>query len=79
MSKYLKKKFVIFFPNLCIKKATRKNLIPLPNNDATAKAIKFILKNPAEIVNSLYGIGVKAETNIARNALSENFCAIKAT
>ena len=62
--------FLTGSPKIFINPPTRKNLKPRPNTDDIIKIIKPILQTPAAIVKTLYGIGVKPETNTAQKALS---------
>ena len=72
MLKYLSIKFLTRGPKKCNRVATAKNLSPRPNTEANINVPKFNDQIPADIVNTLYGIGDKAEANIAQNALSAN-------
>mgnify|MGYP001616793462 CR=1 FL=1 len=57
--KYLSIKERIDGPKWNIIRDTRKNLAPLLSTEAMKKTVKSALKNPADIVKTLYGIGVK--------------------
>ena len=57
--KYLSIKLSIFGPKRQIKPPTRKKRADLEAADAIRKIGKSIRKAPAEIVKTLYGIGVK--------------------
>ena len=46
-------------PNIIMNRASRKNLDPRPINDAITKVDRRTSKAPADMVNSLYGTGVK--------------------
>jgi len=69
--KYLYSTLAILFPYNLTKYAIAKNLIALPKIEAMINIKISILKRPAEIVNTLYGIGVNAAKNIVKNALFE--------
>ena len=62
--------FLTGSPKIFINPPTIKNLNPLPNIEDIMKTTKLILQTPAAIVKTLYGIGVKPETNTAKKALS---------
>ena len=51
-----------------IRAASEKNLSGLPIAEAIKNIKKFTLKTPAVMVNTLYGIGVRAAPNIAIKA-----------
>ena len=68
--KYLSIKYRIDSPYTFIKKAINKNLVLLLIVDAKINRKKLILNEPALIVNSLNGIGVKPAVNIIRKLYS---------
>jgi len=55
-------------PNFLSRKAMAKYLKKRPDIDASINIKKDIPKNPPDIVNTLYGIGVKAAMNVVINA-----------
>ena len=74
--KYLSINDRIGSPNLQISPPIIKNLADLAINDAMIKRLKFILKAPADTVNTLNGIGVNPEINITQKFHSSYFCLI---
>tara|TARA_B100000700_G_C14470879_1_gene590606 strand:+ start:411 stop:608 length:198 start_codon:yes stop_codon:yes gene_type:complete len=60
-------KSLIEGPNTTINPAKMKNLNDLPRKLARTNKGKLIPKTPAEIVNTLYGIGVSPAKNTAKN------------
>lgn len=60
-------KSLIEGPNTMINPAKMKNLNDLPRKLARTNKGKLIPKTPAEIVNTLYGIGVSPAKNTAKN------------
>ena len=71
--KYFSIKSLIFSPKKYISEPSIKNLADLPIDEASMNVARFILKTPAVIVKTLYGIGVKAAPRIAKNAFSLYF------
>lgn len=63
--------FSIFKPNTYINNDTKKNLKERPKKEAAIKTQNDVLNNPADIVKTLYGMGVKAAPKTAKNRLSE--------
>lgn len=59
-------------PNKYVSVATVKNRNPRPRIDAVINGNKPTCHTPAAIVNTLYGMGVKAAAKIAKNAFSLN-------
>ena len=68
MLKYLNTKRPNLLPKSLVRYPIEKYLRPRPASEANKNIKKFTEKNPAESVKTLYGIGVKAAENIARNA-----------
>lgn len=68
--KYLSMKLLICGPNRQIRNATKKNLAPRLTMEAKRNIGKFIKKAPAEIVNTLYGSGVKPAVKIIQKLYS---------
>ena len=70
--KYLSINPLIFSPNSRIRPPTRKNLAPRLMTEAMRKTQKSILNAPAEIVKTLYGIGVNPAMKIAQKSYVSN-------
>ncbi len=64
--KYLSIKFLIPSPKKNIRALTAKNLMLLPIMDANMNSVKLAFAAPAEIVKTLYGMGVRAAVNTAQ-------------
>ena len=69
MLKYFSINVFIFGPKKYNNPATIKNLALLLKADARIRVKIFTLQTPAEMVNTLYGMGVNPATAIAENAL----------
>ena len=67
MFKYLSINSLTLGPKNLNNRPTKQKRPPLPKIEATTKGIKATLETPAVIVNTLYGIGVKADVNTIKD------------